>query len=295
MSGGARHFPSNRLSRAARSSQPPYPPSRSEAASSSWLRGSGGSDSAATIAYDGGRVSSNPRGRSERNERDASRTLAGWSLIIAPLLLLLWNAIDPATSDHAAERLSQIADHGPRYIVAGYLGLIGAWAFVPGLIGLWWLFRGPRVTLGQVGSGLMLIGIITTIAFFGLGVYEYEAAQPGYDRAQMARLADSVEAPSRLAIPLLVVFLLGLVLGSLVVAWSLWRRRLVPLWSPAAIVVGTILNFLSDSPALGAIASAFTLVGFGWVGVRLLSMSAEEWDPRGQTPRLSESPTGASG
>lgn len=229
------------------------------------------------------------------DQRDAARLLAGWSLIVAPVLLLLWNAIDPATSDHAAERLTQIADNGPRYIVAGYLSLVGAWAFVPGLIGLWQLFQGSRITLGQVGSGLMLIGIITTIAFFGLGVYEYEAAQPGYDRAQMAKLADAVEAPSAVAIPLLVVFVLGLMLGSVIVAWSLWRRRIVPLWSPAAIVVGTILNFLSDSPALGAIASAFTLVGFGWVGVRLLAMSAEEWDRRGRTPRLSEPSAGASG
>lgn len=231
-------------------------------------------------------------GRSD--ERDLTRTMAGWSLIVAPLLLLLWNAIDPATSDQAAERLTQIADNGPRYIAAAYLGLIGAWAFVPGTIGLWQLFRGPRVTLGQVGAGLMLIGIITTIAFFGFGVYEYEAAQSGYDRAQMAKLADNVEAPSAVAVPLLIVFLVGMVLGSLIVAWSLWRRQIVPLWSPAAIVVGTILNFLADSAALGAVASAFTLVGFGWVGVTLLSMSAEEWDRRGRTPGLPESPARAS-
>lgn len=47
-------------------------------------------------------------------ERDLTRTLAGWSLIVAPALLLLWNAIDPAVSDHAAKRLTQIADNGRR-------------------------------------------------------------------------------------------------------------------------------------------------------------------------------------
>ena len=205
--------------------------------------------------------------------RDFSRTLAGWSLIVAPLLLLLSNAIDPAVSDKAAERLTQIADNQSRYIAAAYLSLIAAWAFVPGLIGLSRLFRGPRVTLGQVGSGLMLIGIITTNAFVGFGVYEYEAAQRGYDPAQMARLADNVEASS-VAIPLFIVFLVGVVFGSLIVAWSLWRRRIAPAWSPAAIVVGSILNFLANSAALSAIAFAFTLAGFGWVGLRLLSRPA---------------------
>jgi hypothetical protein len=222
------------------------------------------------------------------DERDFTRTLAGWSLIVAPLLLLVSNAIDPAVSDKAVERLTQIADNPSRYVAAGYLSLIAAWAFVPGLLGLWRLFRGPGVTLGQVGSGLMLIGTINTIAFFGFGVYAYEAAQPGYDQVQMARLADNVEAPSSVAIPLLIVFLVGVVLGSLIVAWSIWRRRIVPPWSPAAIVVGSILNFLADRPALSAVAFAFTLVGFGWVGLRLLSMSGEEWDRLGRTPAQSE-------
>jgi hypothetical protein len=207
-------------------------------------------------------------------ERDFATTLAGCSLIVAPLLLMLWNVLDPAVSDHVTERLTQIADNKARYIAAGYLCLLGAWAFIPGLIGLWRLFREPRVTLGQVGSGLMLIGITTTIAFFGFGVSEYEAAQPGHDPAQMARLADDVES-SPIAIPLLIAFLVGVLIGSLMVAWSLWRHRIVPTWSPAAIVVGTILNVLADSPALSALASAFTVVGFGCVGLRLLSMTGE--------------------
>ena len=178
-------------------------------------------------------------------------------------------------------------DNGPRFIVAGYPGVLGVWAFIPGIIGLWRLFEGPRrITLGQVGAGLMLIGLVTTIAFFGFGIYEYEAAQSGYDAVQMAKLADNVEAPSAAAIPLLIVFLVGVVVGSFIVAWSLWRRHVVPVWSPVAIVIGTILNFLADNPALSATAWAFTLVGFGWVGVRLLSMSADDWNRRGRVSDL---------
>ncbi len=223
------------------------------------------------------------------DERAFVRVLAGFSLIAAPLLLLLANVIDPSVSDTAAKRLSEIADHEARYIVAGYLLLLGAWLFVPGLIGLWRLLGGTGVTLGQVGTGLMLIGVMTTIAFFGFGVYEYEAAQPGRDRAQMVRLADDVEKPAAVAIPLFIVFLVGMVIGSLIVAWSLWRRRIVPPWSPAAIVGGSILNFFANGVALNAAASALLLVGFGWVGAKLLSMSAEEWDPLGRSAGALES------
>ncbi len=211
------------------------------------------------------------------NERRFDTRLAGLSLIAAPALLLLANAIDPSASANAAARLPEISDNPARYVAAGYLMVLAAWTFVPGLVGRWHLFQGPRVTAGQVGAGLLMIGMITTVAFFGFGVYEYEAATSELDPAQMAQLADNAEA-SAVAIPLLVVFLVGVVIGSLIVAWSLWRRHIAPVWSPAAIVVGSILNFLADSAALSATAFAFQLVGFGWVGLRLLrGADANAW------------------
>ena len=226
------------------------------------------------------------------DERNFARTLAGLSLIVAPLLLLLAAAIGPHLSDNGGERLAEIADNEARFIAGSYLLLVGAWAFVPGLIGLWRVFRGSRVTLGQVGVGLVLIGVIGTIAFFGFGAYEFEAAQPNLDRAQMAQLADNVN-DSGVMIPMIIItFVVGFAIGSLIVAWSLWRRKVVPPWAPAALVVGTILDILADSAALSAIAFAFLLVGFGSVGLKLLSMSDEEWDLLGRAPGPPGSPPG---
>jgi uncharacterized iron-regulated membrane protein len=138
-----------------------------------------------------------------------------------------------------------------------------------------------------------LLGVITTIAFFGFGAYEYEAAQPDLDRARMAQLVDNVDE-SGVTTPLFIVaFLLGITIGSLIVAWALWRRRVVPPWAPAAIVAGTILGFFSeDSVALGAIGFAFLLVGFGSVGLKLLSMSDDEWDRLGSGPEAAKAPGG---
>lgn len=217
------------------------------------------------------------------DERNFSRTLAGLSLIVAPLLLVVAALIGPDLSDDGGQRLVEIADNEARYIASGYLFLVAAWVFVPGLIGLWRLFRGPRVALGQVGAGLVLIGVITTIAFFGFGAYEYEAAQPGFDPAQMAQLAENADETG-VAIPLFIAFIVGIVIGSLIVAWSLWRRAVVPAWAPAAIAVSAVLGFVAESMALSAISFALLLIGFGSVGVKLLSMSDEEWDLLGRAP-----------
>ena len=227
------------------------------------------------------------------DERNFARTLAGLSLIVAPALLLLAILIGPDLSGDADERLAEIADNEGRYVVSGYLFLVGAWVFVPGLIGLWRVFRGPGVTLGQIGAGLVLLGVISTIAFFGFGAYEYEAAQPDLDPALMAELADNVDE-SGVTTPLFIItFVLGIGIGSLIVAWSLWRRQVVPPWAPAAIVAGTVLGaFSEDSVALGAIGFAFLLVGFGSVGLKLLSMPDDEWDRLGRAPGPAEPPPG---
>jgi hypothetical protein len=226
------------------------------------------------------------------DERNFARTLAGLSLIVAPLLLLISVLIGPDLSDDGATRLSQITDNESGYVASRYLLLMGAWVFVPGLIGLCRVFRGPRVMLGQVGAGLVLVGWISTIAFFGLGAYEYEAAQPDLDPALMGQLVDNVN-DSGMMIPFIIVtFVVGIAIGSLIVAWSLWRRRLVPPWVPAALVAWTILDILADSVALSAIAFACLLVGFGSVGLKLLSLSDQEWELLGRAPDPAEAPPG---
>jgi hypothetical protein len=227
---------------------------------------------------------------SRPHERGFARTLTGLSLIAAPLLLVISVSIGPDLSDDGARRLAQIADNEARYVASRYLLVIAAWVFVPALIGLCRVFRGPRVTLGQVGAGLLLIGWISTTAFFGLGAYEYEAAKPGRDRAAMGQLVEDVNASAAITPMIIVTFVVGIAIGSLIIAWSLWRRRLVPPWAPAALVVWTILDILANSVVLSALAAAFLLVGFGSVGLRLLSMSEEEWDLLGRTPRAAQAP-----
>lgn len=215
------------------------------------------------------------------DERNFARTLAGLSLIVAPLLLLAGQLVGPDLSGDAPERLAEIRENEGRYIASGYLFLVAAWVFVPGLVGLWQVFRGPGVTLGQVAAGLVLIGVITTIAFFGFGAYEYEAAQPDLDQLQMAELSDNVEE-SGVLIPAFIAFLVGIVIGNLLLAFSLWRRDVVPVWAAASLAVGVVLNFASEDKALLAIGFAFLLFGYASAGFRLLSMSDDDWGALGR-------------
>lgn len=214
------------------------------------------------------------------DERNFARSLAGLALIVAPLLLLVGTLIGPdIVGKEGAERLPVIARNHGRYVADLYLLVLAAWVFVPGLIGLWRVFRAPGVTLGQAGTAMLLIGFVTTIALLGSGTYEYEATQPGLNPGQMAKLANNVNDSSVFGAVFLVSFVLGLGIGSLIVAWSLWRRRLVAVWAPVAIVIGTVLDIASSGRSVAALAFAFWAIGFGAVGAKLLAMPDEEWAP----------------
>jgi hypothetical protein len=213
------------------------------------------------------------------DSRNFTRTLAAISLIVTPVLLLLASIIAPDLGDNAAEELAAIADNEAGYVISGILFLIAPLVFVPGMMGVIRLMRRRGVTMGQIGAALIMFGALATIAFYGWGLIEYVAAtEDGLDRAQMAELFDAAE-DSNLIIPVLVCFLGGLLVGSILLAVALWRNRVVPVWSPIALVLSNVASFLSeDSKALSIVAFVLLFVALFAIAQKLLSISDDEWE-----------------
>lgn len=224
------------------------------------------------------------------DSRNFTRTLAAISLLVTPVMLLLAVLIGPDLGDDAAEELADIADNEAGYVISGLLFLIAPLVFVPGMMGTIRLMRRRGVTLGQIGAALIMFGGLVTLAFYGWSVVEKVAAtHEGLNRAEMARLFDSAE-DSALLVPIIVGFLGGLILGSILLAIGLWRNQVVPVWSPIALVASSILGFFGESVVVGAIAFALLFVALLPVALKLLSISDEEWEtwhlpePRGAPP-----------
>jgi hypothetical protein len=71
---------------------------------------------------------------------------------------------------------------------------------------------------------------------------------------------------------------LGLVLGNILVGIALWRRGVLPIWGPAALALAVVVGFISEeSRLLGTLAFVLLLVAYGYLGLKLLGMSEEEW------------------
>src|ERR687891_183720 len=171
------------------------------------------------------------------DSRNFTRTLAAISLLVTPALLLLGALIGPDLGDDTAEELADIADNEAAYVISGLLFLVSPLVFVPGMMGVIRLMRRRGVTLGQIGAAMIMFGALLTMAFYGWGVVEYVAAtNADLSRPEMATLFDEAE-DSGLGVPIwLGGFIIGLLVGSILLAIVLWRNQVVPVWFPIALV-----------------------------------------------------------
>jgi hypothetical protein len=214
------------------------------------------------------------------DSRNFTRTLAALGLIVAPLMLLAAAIIGPDLGDNYEEELANIADNEAAYVISGILFLFAPLVLLPGMLGVIRLLRRRGVTLGQVGAGLILFGALLTMAFYGWGAIEYVAAtEEGVDRAQMATVFDAAE-DSAVGIPVWVGgFIIGLTIGSILLAIALWRNGVVPIWSPIALVLSTLINFVGSEEKWVAAASFVLLFIALWpLAQKLLSISDDEWE-----------------
>lgn len=218
------------------------------------------------------------------------RTLTGLCLIAAPLVLFVGFLVHPGEGE--AGLVQTIADYPGRVEVANLAIIISSMLFVPALIGLLRPIRGRGVALTHIGVGLALVGAISHAVWAGMQVLLVGMVQSGIDRAQLSAMAE-VGPPNAGSVVVMLMFLVGFSLGLIVLAVGLWRSQAFPRWSAICIVLVPLFDFLPiDNKLLFAVGPVLAIVGFGAIGLRVLTMSDAEWE-RGHTPSTGEVGLGA--
>jgi Domain of unknown function (DUF4386) len=212
------------------------------------------------------------------DSRNFGRTFAGLALIAAPVLFLVGTAVDPAWADDTEEYLNEVAADKGLYLLAGILNLVGALLLIAGLLGVIHLLRRRRVTVGQIGAALVMIGAVAIASTYTISVIELVGSGDEFDRGQVVRLLDDAEESGEAA-PIFVMFLLGLVLGSILLAIGLWRQKAVPVWVPIVLVLSSLAGFVTgDSQVSSLITSAILAVALIAIGLRILAVSDDDWE-----------------
>jgi hypothetical protein len=218
--------------------------------------------------------------QSQRTTHDAR---GFWRVLLALVLPLPWLAkgiqylVQPSYPDTA----TQIRDYATHHSYAWlqWFDTVFVILVVPSMVSLGWLARrgAPRLSTAAVlilGTGF-LGGISRNL---NSDVMAWVAAQKHYDPALISHYTDDLEAEPIVALGGL-LFIVGLVFGSIILGLALWRSEAVRPWVAAAVGIGGATHpFLQFSHVVVAIGLWLLAAGCVGASARLVSMTNDEFD-----------------
>src|SRR5918999_6542561 len=116
------------------------------------------------------------------------KMLAGACMVVAPLVLLVATVIHPASDMDEATQVATIADNLDAWYAAHLLALLAIVLMVPALLGLMHMLRERQVTLGHVGGGLAMLGLLAFTGIVAMELVMWQMAGAGSTAEAVALL-----------------------------------------------------------------------------------------------------------
>jgi len=189
--------------------------------------------------------------------------LAALVLPVGPVAVGLLRFVIPYdTTDSAADLVrGALASPGAMSAVL-WFGLVAALTFVPAVLWIGRLTRrhAPRLT----GAALLLLvpGYLSMIWFIGTDLVLWSGAQAGLSADALVGVYGAAHPTSAITGG---IFVVGHVLGTVLLGIAMWRSRTVPAWAAALTIVSQPLHFVAavilTSPALDLVAWGLNAVG----------------------------------
>jgi len=195
---------------------------------------------------------------------------------IGPLAIAVVRGILPYnTTDSNTTMAPKVAAHQGTESVVIWLTFITLLTLLPGVIALGLLARRGARRLGTTGLVVAFIGFACLFwsSVAGSDNVALAAARLGLSPASTGRLLDSMGniTPIGLGSDL---FVLGHIVGLILLGIALWRSRAIPAWAALALALSQVFHFMFavivPVHALDGLAWAVTAVGFGAAALALL-------------------------
>lgn len=198
--------------------------------------------------------------------RHTFRRTATVGLLAGPVLFtlgdLLRRLVEPAGSPSAVDLTRAVGDHPALWLSAGLLSLLAAPLLVAGVLGLVADTHGRGARTTTVGGVMVAVGGFASI---GHAVAFY-APYGLYDRAgtpePAVRALDHASESYPLLVALIALFVVGMMLGSVVLLVGLRLASRVPVWSVVSAVVFVAAGS-SGGVAAGVVGVVAAVVAFG--------------------------------
>ncbi|MCW3840079.1 hypothetical protein ONA70_08205 [Micromonospora yasonensis] len=153
-------------------------------------------------------------------------------------------------------------------------GNLGAWRvesvlfalahllLLPAALGLAAVLRRRKPVAATIGGATALLGLY----FSTVHLWQYNAlfgalAGAGVDADAARPVTDAIDGDPFVAASF-AVWLLGWLIGLLVLAFGAWRARLVALWVPLVLTAGQVLDLVTEGVPLKVAVSVLMVAGF---------------------------------
>jgi hypothetical protein len=180
---------------------------------------------------------------------DRSTLTTGLALLLAPWGLLIanasyaWATRNGGSDDTGTGALLLAAAHPDLFRVALSAAMASCLLLVPAVLGLMHLTRHRAPWLGSVGGGLMLAGYCCYFGVLSTQFMVIAMAGTSGPHDAFAHVLDAAQAePSSTVVFLL--FVLGNLVGTLLVGVALLHNRTVPAWAAAGILLWPPLHIV---------------------------------------------------
>lgn len=175
------------------------------------------------------------------------------------------------TADDNSEIVRSVVAHPDAQSAVLWLAFVAMLTLVPGAaaVGLVTRIGAPRLT--TVAVSLLVPGYISLGYLVGSDAMLWAGAVKDVDQTTLLTLWETMHGSANVAAG---IFVLGHVIGTVLLGIAMWRTRVVPRWAAVATVVSQPLHFVAavivGSHLLDLFAWGLTAVGMGVAGSVLL-------------------------
>lgn len=185
--------------------------------------------------------------------------------------------VEPSGTPTPTDVADAVSDHGGLWLLAGVLSVVAAFCIVAGVPGLITTASGRGARITTIGALLVGVGAIAsvghTVAFYSPFALYAKARTTGNELEALDRASESYP----LLVMLIVLFIVGMMLGTITLAVGLRRARRVPIWSVVAAVV-----FVATGSTGGVAAGLLGIVAaMGLFVPAARTLLIDRTDPRG--------------
>ena len=205
---------------------------------------------------------------------DARRRRMSGLLLVTGAPVIIASFLTNPVAETSTERLRAASRHATATEVSILLGAAGILLLIPGLAGLARALRVRSPRLAGSGVAITLAAFVCLLANFGVYAVYLELAKAHVSTGASIALIDRMESGSLAFGILFGIFILGHLIGPILLGIALARTHFVPLWAALLLPVGSLGHFLShaiNSRPLDVVSFLALALGFAVAGVKMIT------------------------